>query len=228
MQDLNRLWIKTWIRMFAFASDQLERPDLHGAILKFTERATRLNDREGPVEAFRLFIDAYPDAEATPQLLVELGDYHVDYLDSLDSGLDAFEEVTTRFSTSKWAPVAELKRCMALLEAKRTELAYESADNFLKAYPGSANVPQAKYLRALCEGALGLDETALAAMRALSDDYPDSDSAAQALFWIGSHHIARQNYQEGKATFEELLQRFPDGRLAPKVRTYTKQLESQL
>lgn len=119
-----------------------------------------------------------------------------------------FSEVERLYPYSEYAKRALIMEAFAQHKAKKYEDSRASAQRFLDTYPGAEDAPYAKYLLALSYydqiDEVGRDQgltfQALQALRAVIEEYPDSDYARSAAlkFDLAFDHLAAKEMEIGR------------------------------
>ena len=119
-----------------------------------------------------------------------------------------FSEVERLYPYSEYAKRALIMEAFAQHKAKKYEDARSSAQRYLDTYPGSEDAAYAKYLLALSYydqiDEVGRDQgltfQALQALRAVIEEYPDSDYARSAAlkFDLAFDHLASKEMEIGR------------------------------
>ncbi|WP_444464528.1 outer membrane protein assembly factor BamD [Rhodobacter capsulatus] len=119
-----------------------------------------------------------------------------------------FSEVERLYPYSEYAKRALIMEAYASHKAKKYEDARSSAQRYLDTYPGSEDAAYAKYLLALSYydqiDEVGRDQgltfQALQALRAVIEEYPDSDYARSAAlkFDLAFDHLASKEMEIGR------------------------------
>lgn len=122
--------------------------------------------------------------------------------------LKYFSEVERLYPYSEYAKRALIMQAFAQHKAKKYEDARSSAQRFLDTYPGDEDAAYAKYLLALSYydqiDEIGRDQgltfQALQALRAVIEEYPESDYARSAAlkFDLAFDHLAAKEMEIGR------------------------------
>ncbi len=125
-----------------------------------------------------------------------------------NEALRYFSEVERLYPYSEWAKRALIMEAFAQHKAKKYEDARASAQRFLDTYPGDEDAAYAKYMLALSYydqiDEVGRDQgltfQALQALRAVIEEYPDSDYARSAAlkFDLAFDHLAGKEMEIGR------------------------------
>jgi outer membrane protein assembly factor BamD len=125
-----------------------------------------------------------------------------------DSALRYFSEVERLYPYSEWAKRALIMQAFAQHRARKYEEARASAQRFIDTYPGDEDAAYAKYLLALSYydqiDEVGRDQgltfQALQALRAVIEEYPDTDYARSSIlkFDLAFDHLASKEMEIGR------------------------------
>ncbi|MFN3846932.1 MAG: outer membrane protein assembly factor BamD [Paracoccaceae bacterium] len=141
-----------------------------------------------------------------------------------------FQEVERLYPYSDWAKRSLIMQAFSQHKAKEYEDARSTAQRFLDTYPADDDAPYAAYLMALSYydqiDEVGRDQgltfQALQSMRAVIEQYPDSDYARSAMLKfelafdhlagkemeIGRYYLKRRNYAAAINRFRTVVQDF--------------------
>ncbi len=141
-----------------------------------------------------------------------------------------FQEVERVYPYSEWSKRALIMTAFSQHKAKEYEEARSTAQRFLDTYPSDEDAPYAAYLMALSYydqiDEVGRDQgltfQALQAMRAVIEQYPESDYARSAMLKfdlafdhlagkemeIGRYYLKRRNYAASINRFRSVVQDF--------------------
>jgi outer membrane protein assembly factor BamD len=119
-----------------------------------------------------------------------------------------FQEVERLYPYSEWAKRALIMQAFTLHRTRQYEEARAAAQRFIDFYPGDEDAAYAKYLMALSYydeiDEVGRDQgltfQALQAMRAVIEEYPDSEYARSAAlkFELAFDHLAAKEMEIGR------------------------------
>ena len=125
-----------------------------------------------------------------------------------DTAMRYFSEVERLYPYSEWAKRALIMQAFAEHRARKYEEARASAQRFIDTYPGDEDAAYAKYLLALSYydqidevgRDQGLTYQALQALRAVIEEYPDSDYARSSVlkFDLAFDHLAAKEMEIGR------------------------------
>ena len=166
------------------------------------------------------------DAEA----IYKLGEYQ---LETSRKGADAvtyFAEVERLYPYSEWAKRALIMQAFAYHKDRDYENSRATAQRYIDTYPAEEDAAYAKYLLALSYydqidevgRDQGLTYQALQALRAVIEEYPDSDYARSAILKfdlafdhlaakemeIGRYYLKRKNYTAAINRFRVVVENF--------------------
>ena len=125
-----------------------------------------------------------------------------------DEAIRLFSEVERLYPYSEWAKRALIMEAFGYHKARKYEDARAAAQRFLDYYPGDQDAAYAKYLLALSYydqiDEVGRDQgltfQALQALRAVIEDYPDTEYARSAIlkFDMAFDHLAAKEMEIGR------------------------------
>jgi outer membrane protein assembly factor BamD len=125
-----------------------------------------------------------------------------------ETAIRYFSEVERLYPYSEWAKRALIMQAFTEHRAKRYEEARGTAQRFIDTYPGDEDAAYAKYLLALSYydqiDEVGRDQgltfQALAALRAVIEEYPDSEYARSSIlkFDLAFDHLAAKEMEIGR------------------------------
>ncbi|MBZ4021829.1 outer membrane protein assembly factor BamD [Rhodobacter sp. TJ_12] len=156
------------------------------------------SDKEPPLENF------------TAEEIYKRGEYELEVGNPRRpvEALRYFSEVERLYPYSEYAKRALIMQAFAQHKAKKYEEARAAAQRYLDTYPGSEDAAYAKYLLALSYydqiDEVGRDQgltfQALQALRAVIEEYPDSDYARSAAlkFDLAFDHLAAKEMEIGR------------------------------
>ncbi len=155
--------------------------------------------------------DKEPSLESfTAQEIYKRGEYELETGNPRkpETALRYFSEVERLYPYSEWAKRALIMQAFAQHKSKDYEAARGSAQRFIDTYPGDEDAAYAKYLLALSYydqiDEVGRDQgltfQALQALRAVIEEYPDSEYARSAIlkFDLAFDHLAAKEMEIGR------------------------------
>ena len=144
----------------------------------------------------------------TAEEIYKRGEYELENTRKPKDAVKYFSEVERLYPYSEWAKRALIMEAFAQHKAKKYEDARASAQRFLDTYPGDEDAAYAKYMLALSYydqiDEVGRDQgltfQALQALRAVIEEYPDSDYARSAAlkFDLAFDHLAGKEMEIGR------------------------------
>ncbi|MBU3030449.1 outer membrane protein assembly factor BamD [Paracoccus marinaquae] len=158
---------------------------------------------QGSSQAERRNLDRF-----TAQEIYKRGEYELENSRNPEDAVFYFSEVERLYPYSEWAKRALIMQAYASHQAKNYEEARGAAQRFLDTYPGDEDAAYAQYLLALSYydqiDEVGRDQgltfQALQAMRAVIEEYPDSEYARSAIlkFDLAFDHLAAKEMEIGR------------------------------
>ncbi|MGB8813183.1 MAG: outer membrane protein assembly factor BamD [Paracoccaceae bacterium] len=144
----------------------------------------------------------------TAEEIFKRGEYELETRPKPEEAIRYFSEVERLYPYSEWAKRALIMQAFSFHKAKEYEDARASAQRFLDYYPGDEDAAYAKYLLALSYydqiDEVGRDQgltfQALQALRAVIEEYPDSEYARSAIlkFDLAFDHLAAKEMEIGR------------------------------
>lgn len=149
-----------------------------------------------------------PLESLTAETIYKRGELALETNKKPDEAIRYFAEVERLYPYSEWAKRALVMQAFSYHKAKEYEEARNSAQRFLDNYPGDEDAAYAKYLLALSYydqiDEVGRDQgltfQALQALRAVIEEYPDTDYARSAIlkFDMAYDHLAAKEMEIGR------------------------------
>lgn len=144
------------------------------------------------------------DAEA----IYKLGEYQIENSRRGEDAVKYFAEVERLYPYSEWAKRALIMQAFAYHKDRDYENSRATAQRYIDTYPAEEDAAYAKYLLALSYydqidevgRDQGLTYQALQALRAVIEDYPDSEYAKSAIlkFDLAFDHLAAKEMEIGR------------------------------
>jgi len=144
----------------------------------------------------------------TAEEIYKRGEFALETNRKPDEGIRYFSEVERLYPYSEWAKRALIMEAFSYHKARKYEEARASAQRFLDYYPGDQDAAYAKYLLALSYydqiDEVGRDQgltfQALQALRAVIEEYPDTEYARSAIlkFDMAFDHLAAKEMEIGR------------------------------
>lgn len=104
--------------------------------------------------------------------------------------------------------------------------AFNAYDKFLKEYPDSASVAEAKYGLGYSQFALKNYKSAIATQQKVIDMHPDSPQVPDAMFNMANSQIQLGFVPSAKKTLRDLIAKFPTSEVTPTAQKRLKALEA--
>lgn len=147
-------------------------------------------------------------ADFTAEEIYKRGEYELENSRKPDEAVHYFSEVERLYPYSEWAKRALIMQAYGYHKARDYESARGAAQRFIDTYPGDEDAAYAKYLLALSYydqiddvgRDQGLTFQALQALRAVIEEYPDSEYARSAMykFDLAFDHLAAKEMEIGR------------------------------
>lgn len=112
------------------------------------------------------------------------------------------------------------------LSAENYKDAFSAFDNFIKNYPESTKLADAKYNLGLTQYALKNYKSAIATQQGLIEHHPDNPKVPEALMNIANSQIQLGRVKDAKETLNVLVKQFPDHELIPTAKKRLKALSA--
>lgn len=152
--------------------------------------------------------DPVPLENLTAEEIFARGERSLEVQPNPDDAIRLFSEVERLYPYSEWAKRALIMQAFSQHKAQKYEDARASAQRFIDLYPGDEDAAYAKYLLALSYydqiDEVGRDQgltfQALQAMRAVIEEYPDSEYASSSMlkFELAFDHLAAKEMEIGR------------------------------
>ncbi len=185
-----------------------------------------VNLHQAVVEAYSHFIDRFPNSPRSPSFLYSLGEYYQDEMGVPSLGMKTFERTRESYTNTAEAERSTLRIALYRYEQGKHEAALREIQEFIDQYPKSGLVPNALFILAAVESALGLVEDAEIRMLELADTHREHQVASRALFWVGNSRLGRQDYDGASQIFSDLSHRFPESAEARQAEGLLSRLEN--
>jgi len=144
----------------------------------------------------------------TAEEIFKRGEFALETKPKPDDAITYFSEVERLYPYSEWAKRALVMEAFSYHKARKYEDARAAAQRFLDYYPGDQDAAYAKYLLALSYydqiDEVGRDQgltfQALQALRAVIEEYPDTEYARSAIlkFDMAFDHLAAKEMEIGR------------------------------
>lgn len=135
---------------------------------------------------------------------------------------DGFADMIKRFPRHELAADAALQQAICLKETNKAEDAVKLLDGFLKDYPKSARVDEAKHLKGTCLAKLGRNDEAADVFTALAEG--KSSRGESVLYELAWAQRGRKDNNAAAEAYRKLMEQYPSGKLAAAARTELAEL----
>ncbi|MCA0274126.1 MAG: outer membrane protein assembly factor BamD [Proteobacteria bacterium] len=150
-----------------------------------------------------------PDLEKMDaEQIYKLGEFELANNRKSDSAIKYFAEVERLYPYSEWAKRALIMQAFSYHQGRKYEESRSAAQRYIDTYPADEDAAYAKYLLALSYydqiddvgRDQGLTFQALQALRAVIEEYPDSEYAQSAIlkFDLAFDHLAAKEMEIGR------------------------------
>ncbi|MCD6087081.1 MAG: tetratricopeptide repeat protein [Candidatus Hydrothermae bacterium] len=176
-----------------------------------------MKDFDRAIEEFTKFLQLYPDdkrkGSAREGLAMCL------YMKG-ESDTSALRALAENFKDLEIAAEAQFKLARNLMDDEKYREAAREFEKVVMRFPDSDLAPKAQLLYSECYALLGEWDKSEKGYRKFLEYFPGSDDEPLALFNLGVAQYNQNKLEEAARTFEELQERFPDGKYAEKSRKY--------
>ncbi len=167
-----------------------------------TARGLQLGGKEGVLPAYEKVVAAFPQSEEAGLSLVRLS-----RIAKPDSALVYADQAIARFPTR--APEAFLEKAK-LVEKTNATAALQVRRDLIQRYPKSEAAAQVAWEQARERAKANDVKNALVWAKLIADQNPDSELAAQALFWWGKWSAQLNQQKAAGEAFKGVISRYPD------------------
>ena len=213
-------------QLAAGAQGQESYERLKTAIDEYVDIALKVNDRNRPIKAYRLFVDTFPNSPASPEILLALGDLLNSKLQLPSQACAVYQEVSEKYPDSFQSIVAMNKASVILYENGQYEKAYEICQLVIAEH---SNTPQGDYAcltSAFCEAAMDLGDLAQQHLLEFCKARPQSPLVPKAMLWLGTQMLNQQKMDSAKNYFEDLLARYPTAEESRTAKDFVERLSN--
>lgn len=204
-------------------------------------------DRTKALDAYRKVVKHYPISSEAPkailriaQLMEEAGDYEKafqsfdTYLAKYPDGSDFKLALDSMIQVAKRFMNGERRRLFGVKMFSSNQRAEEMFDAILKRAPFSAQAPQVMLFKAAMLERQGKDQESIAAYQEILERFPSDPAAEDAQYQIGYIRLKsvregsynRQDKIRAQESFEDFLNRSPEGGKSAQARENLQKLES--
>jgi len=166
------------------------------------------------IDNFNFLIQAYPQSNLIPRAYYAIADAHYN-LGNYEEAIKGYRYVVQTFPSSELAPEALKSVQFALMALGRDAEVIGIADEFISTNPNSPFVVDFKYKRAEMFYTGRKYSDAVAEFQNFAEKYPDSDRAAEALYWMGKSYANMNDTRMAAQAYSNLFRRFPQSDYAP-------------
>ena len=238
----------------ALFEDTDARKKLQEMQLKETELETRivnleaviksgsLNDMLNQIELLKQDVSKLRgDMETLRHLNATVEQRQKDLYQDLDGRLRRIEEKSTAGSlptpnkVAETPPMAEIKapsdqevydQANALLDGLKNKEAFQAFTDFIKQFPNSALLPDAKYALANAQFNLKNYKATIGTYQKLLDQHPDFAKNPEALLGLANAQIQLALIPEAKKSLKDLIKKYPKSDVIQNAQKRLKVLES--
>ena len=129
-----------------------------------------------------------------------------------DQAVGAFDELLTRYPTSKQAELAHLNRAQVQYLAGKFADAAKGCQAYLDAFPGGTSRAEALYFLGLSQHALKQDDLAVQTLGQLTQKFPDSPHQVDALLVTGQALEALGKIEPAIEAYQQMVTLAPETR----------------
>ena len=166
------------------------------------------------LDNFNIIVASFPGSSSIGQALLEIGRYRMDVEGDVENARASFEQVAKQYTQSDGAPGAYYY--LGLLTLNRANNAADLDDALAQftrvqnLYPKSDWVPKALQASGLVYRKAGKYAEAVDVNRRVSLEYPSSEAAPAAQFYIGHAMALLGEPRQAMEEFQQVRNRFPD------------------
>lgn len=170
--------------------------------------------KQGQVDASILALQAlnsnYPQSKYNQESQYYLGAAYFRNND-WNAALDILRPfIRSAHPTSEFAPEARYLEALALFNLKKYDAALQSFLELQKLYPKNASMQQNASLgMAKVKYMSGNTKESIAQFEQLVVEYPNTETALEALFWLGDYYVSTGLYEKAEAVYRQLINSFP-------------------
>ena len=176
-----------------------------------------MKDFDRAIEEFTKFLQLYPDDKRKDSAREGLA--MCLYMKG-ESDTSALRALAENFKDLEIAAEAQFKLARNLMDDEKYREAAREFEKVVMRFPDSDLAPKAQLLYSECYALLGEWDKSEKGYRKFLEYFPGSDDEPLALFNLGVAQYNQNKLEEAARTFEELQERFPDGKYAEKSRKY--------
>ena len=209
------------------ANDTLTTDQFQHNVEQYLRMIEGFRMQNGILVGYDNFVDLFPESKFAPQCLYRKAEYCNSKMNAPLEATKTYQQLVDDYPNSEDAQQARLKLLLGLYTTEQFEEAYGHSQIILADEPDDQHTRSiALYISGLSLAGMGMDEEAQLAMETIVTQYPSSTKAVYALFWIGSNKLAQQEYSQALDIFTELVQKYPNDKLADRAKSYISKLSS--
>ena len=223
---------------------QLKETELEARIvnLEAVIKSGSLNDMLNQIELMKQEVSKLRgDMETLRHLNATVEQRQKDLYQDLDGRLRRIEEKSTAGSlptpnkVAETPPMAEIKapsdqevydQANALLDGLKNKEAFQAFTDFIKQFPNSALLPDAKYALANAQFNLKNYKATIGTYQKLLDQHPDFAKNPEALLGLANAQIQLALIPEAKKSLKDLIKKYPKSDVIQNAQKRLKVLES--
>ena len=223
---------------------QLKETELEARIvnLEAVIKSGSLNDMLNQIELLKQDVSKLRgDMETLRHLNATVEQRQKDLYQDLDGRLRRIEEKSTAGSlptpnkVAETPPIPEIKvpsdqevydQANVLLDGLKNKEAFQAFTDFIKQFPNSALLPDAKYALANAQFNLKNYKATIGTYQKLLDQHPDFEKNPEALLGLANAQIQLALIPEAKKSLKDLIKKYPKSDVIQKAQKRLKVLES--
>ena len=223
---------------------QLKETELEARIvnLEAVIKSGSLNDMLNQIELMKQDVSKLRgDMETLRHLNATVEQRQKDLYQDLDGRLRRIEEKSTAGSLSapnkvaETPPIPEIKvpsdqevydQANVLLDGLKNKEAFQAFTDFIKQFPNSALLPDAKYALANAQFNLKNYKATIGTYQKLLDQHPDFEKNPEALLGLANAQIQLALIPEAKKSLKDLIKKYPKSDVIQNAQKRLKVLES--
>ncbi len=223
---------------------QLKETELEARIvnLEAVIKSGSLNDMLNQIELMKQDVSKLRgDMETLRHLNATVEQRQKDLYQDLDGRLRRIEEKSTAGSlptpnkVAETPPIPEIKvpsdqevydQANVLLDGLKNKEAFQAFTDFIKQFPNSALLPDAKYALANAQFNLKNYKATIGTYQKLLDQHPDFEKNPEALLGLANAQIQLALIPEAKKSLKDLIKKYPKSDVIQNAQKRLKVLES--
>ncbi len=179
-------------------------------------------------DAYDSVVSRFPKAPEAPRAMLRKASVYREASDQA-TAVQAYDALIAQYPEAAEVPLAKLDRAASLIASKQYDVASGALKAVLEEYAADNRiVPAAEFLAAVCADNLGSADEAVRRMESIAEEFTKSTYAVRALFWLANHALAQNEYEAARYYLAELIDRYPEDRLASDARQLKKRLDDRV